>query len=152
MLYTFQFLSKIGSTPECLFNGFTGVRLSKTLGSVLLGGGVNWGVKIFNISSTSKRLQVSILGSIFNCTTSHGVLHHQQLVLVIYHVQLCLIIELRLNVHVIFLSKDFCDERRRVKALTCGWHHERARVIAADPLVLLMEGGERVMMVAQIDG
>lgn len=55
---------------------------------------------------------------------NHILLHHQQIILVVYHVQLGLIIKLRLNVDVVLLSKHLRDKRRRVEALTCRWHHE----------------------------
>jgi hypothetical protein len=53
-----------------------------------------------------------------NCTSSQN-LHRQQVILaVVDHVELSLIVELRLDVHVILLSKDFRDERRRLESLT----------------------------------
>lgn len=73
------------------------------------------------------------------------ILHHQKAILptfaatIFYHVQLRLIVELALNVNVIFLSKYFRNKWRRVDALACWWrHHKGARVVggARDAWVL----------------
>lgn len=82
---------------------------------------------------------------------AQSALHHQQIVLhVVYHVQLGLVVKLRLNVDVVLLSKHLRDEWRRVEALACRWHHEWARVVARGDALVLLKGRERVMMV-QID-
>lgn len=77
--------------------------------------------------------------------TASGLHHYQIVFSVVDHVQLSLIVKLRLYVDVVFLSKDFCDEWSGVKALTCRRHHERVCVISRDSLVLLKRS-ERMMV------
>lgn len=74
-------------------------------------------------------------------------LHHQKAAAlstltatIFYHIQLRLIVELTLNIDIIFLSKYFRNKWRRIDSLSCRrGHYERARIIggARDAWVLL---------------
>lgn len=107
-----------------------------------------WSAKSTNLINFIALVNFIVINSLHNL--SYLGLHHQQIILaIIDHVQLRLIIKLRLNVDVIFLSKYFRDERSRIKSLTWRWHHEWACVITGDSLMLLLKRGKGVMI--QID-